>query len=282
MCTTGVLLAASDGLERYILHLQQQQLLSALTVAWVCTTGVLLAASDGLERSIFRRSVVLVYEHGNRSGARGVILSQPLGPTDPRFNPAATPGGLPALSHFLGGPVGMPGEPPHVAARSPLPCMAWKAHGLWLSPHCIAGICACGHCQNPQHTVCRLRCTAAKWGHVRRHKSSRSKESERSMALAELPGVWMYEPWLTSAAAPRCRRGPAAGGGGHPHAGRGARLAPAAAAQRHAGQRRGALRGRLPRRCGGRSLGCLSPAGEAVACTNTEAVTCTCAGVSSS
>ncbi|CAK0784725.1 hypothetical protein CVIRNUC_007929 [Coccomyxa viridis] len=75
-------------------------------------SGVLLAASDGLERSIFRRSVVLVYEHGNRSGARGVILSQPLGPTDPRFNPAATPGGLPALSHFLGGPVGMPGEGP--------------------------------------------------------------------------------------------------------------------------------------------------------------------------
>ena len=72
--------------------------------------GVLLAASDDLERSIFRRSVVLLYEHGNRSGAKGVILSQPLGPTDPRFEPAAAPGGLPALSHFLGGPVGMPGD----------------------------------------------------------------------------------------------------------------------------------------------------------------------------
>ena len=109
--TAGALLAASHGLEWSILHLQQQQLLSALNAIWSCTTGVLLAASDGLERSIFRRSVVLVYEHGNRSGARGVILSQPLGPTDLRFNPAATPGGLPALSHFLGGPVGMPGAP---------------------------------------------------------------------------------------------------------------------------------------------------------------------------
>ena len=54
---------------------------------------------------------MLVYEHGNRSGAKGVILSQPLGPTDPRFEPASAPGGLPALSHFLGGPVGMPGNP---------------------------------------------------------------------------------------------------------------------------------------------------------------------------
>ena len=53
---------------------------------------------------------MLVYEHGNRSGAKGVILSQPLGPTDPRFEPASAPGGLPALSHFLGGPVGMPGK----------------------------------------------------------------------------------------------------------------------------------------------------------------------------
>ncbi len=56
---------------------------------------------------------MLVYEHGNRSGAKGVILSQPLGPTDPRFEPTAAPGGLPALSHFLGGPVGMPG-PTHI------------------------------------------------------------------------------------------------------------------------------------------------------------------------
>ena len=91
---------------------------------------MLLAASDDLERSIFRRSVVLLYEHGNRSGAKGVILSQPLGPTDPRFEPAAPPGGLPTLSHFLGGPVGMPGEmlscisdsrmsnPPHMTHRS--------------------------------------------------------------------------------------------------------------------------------------------------------------------
>ena len=67
---------------------------------------------------------MLVYEHGNRSGAKGVILSQPLGPTDPRFEPTAAPGGLPALSHFLGGPVGMPGlghilrVPSHSTSRS--------------------------------------------------------------------------------------------------------------------------------------------------------------------
>ena len=123
-CTANVLLAASDGLEQSIFHLQQQQqqqLPSALKAVFLRTAGVLLAASDGLERSIFRRSVVLVYEHGNRSGARGVILSQPLGPTDPRFNPAATPGGLPALSHFLGGPVGMPGAP--LLFRCTAPCL---------------------------------------------------------------------------------------------------------------------------------------------------------------
>jgi len=40
--------------------------------------GVLLAASDDLERSIFRRSVVLLFRHSQRGGARGVILSQAL------------------------------------------------------------------------------------------------------------------------------------------------------------------------------------------------------------
>ena len=66
---------------------------------------------------------MLLYEHGNRSGAKGVILSQPLGPTDPRFEPAAAPGGLPALSHFLGGPVGMPGDA--------LVCLPHNAHSRW-------------------------------------------------------------------------------------------------------------------------------------------------------
>ncbi|CAL8462769.1 g2302 [Coccomyxa elongata] len=78
--------------------------------------GILLAASDELERSIFWRSVVLIYEHSRRGGARGVILSQPLGPSDPRVvpsrGPAALPPGSPQLSHFLGGPVGMPGDGP--------------------------------------------------------------------------------------------------------------------------------------------------------------------------
>ena len=39
--------------------------------------GTLLVASDDLEHSIFKRSVVLIYEHGPH-GARGVILNQPL------------------------------------------------------------------------------------------------------------------------------------------------------------------------------------------------------------
>ena len=69
--------------------------------------------------------MVLLYEHGNRSGAKGVILSQPLGPTDPRFEPAAAPGGLPALSHFLGGPVGMPGDK--------LSCPSHHIHGCYVT-----------------------------------------------------------------------------------------------------------------------------------------------------
>lgn len=40
--------------------------------------GTLLVASDELEHSIFRRSVVLLYEHGGPNGARGVILTQPM------------------------------------------------------------------------------------------------------------------------------------------------------------------------------------------------------------
>lgn len=88
-------------------------MLKAMELTQDFCTGVLLAASDDLERSIFRRSVVLVYEHSRRGGARGVILSQPLGPSDPRLaaprGPTSLPRGAPALSHFLGGPVGMPG-----------------------------------------------------------------------------------------------------------------------------------------------------------------------------
>lgn len=44
----------------------------------MAATGLLLAASEDLERSIFRRSVVLLFRHSRRGGARGVILSQPL------------------------------------------------------------------------------------------------------------------------------------------------------------------------------------------------------------
>ncbi|KAK9795914.1 hypothetical protein WJX73_000165 [Symbiochloris irregularis] len=75
--------------------------------------GMLLVATGELERSIFRRSVVLLYEHSPR-GARGVILSQPITQLDPRL---ASSNGLRApassralLRHFHGGPVGMLGD----------------------------------------------------------------------------------------------------------------------------------------------------------------------------
>lgn len=108
--------------------------------------GVLLVASEGLDRSpVFRRSVILLTHHG-RGGARGVVLSQPiarppvlpagLGAAASATTQPASPGsGHPAagaaqaggdaaagashdaagggpvlLRHFLGGPVGMPGE----------------------------------------------------------------------------------------------------------------------------------------------------------------------------
>lgn len=71
-------------------------------------------ASGDLDRSMFRRSVVLLYEHSAR-GAKGVILTQPLHPLDPRL--AGNAGlGAPVsartlLRHFHGGPVGMLGDP---------------------------------------------------------------------------------------------------------------------------------------------------------------------------
>ncbi|KAL4424312.1 hypothetical protein ABPG75_001613 [Micractinium tetrahymenae] len=112
--------------------------------------GVLLVASEGLDHSpIFRRSVILLTQHG-RGGARGVMLSQPIahppalpaglgaatsensepantaaaGASQPAAeagnggkHAAGTDGGSAArggrsapLRHFLGGPVGMPGE----------------------------------------------------------------------------------------------------------------------------------------------------------------------------
>lgn len=84
-------------------------------------------ATGELERSIFRRSVVLLYEHSSR-GARGVILSQPITQFDPRLassNSLRAPTSSRALlRHFHGGPVGMLGMPAatyllqrHVAAQ---------------------------------------------------------------------------------------------------------------------------------------------------------------------
>lgn len=83
--------------------------------------GTLLVASDDLDRSIFRRSVIFLYQH-SRSGTTGVIINQPLrGTSDQRLrnssfkqnssSVSASEGGA-GLSplHFLGGPVGMPGE----------------------------------------------------------------------------------------------------------------------------------------------------------------------------
>lgn len=85
--------------------------------------GTLLVASDDLDHSLFRRSVVLIYEHGEGRGAKGVILNQPMG-SPPEYvaggGPDGADGGFnltesvgrrgPAPKHFLGGPVGMPGE----------------------------------------------------------------------------------------------------------------------------------------------------------------------------
>lgn len=139
---------------------------------------MLLAASEDLERSIFRRSVVLLFRHSRRGGARGVILSQPLarplstplapmaralcqwraeagpmqhtasvsgasaaqGPLDPRV-PAHGPGGLPpgapALSHFLGGPVGLPGALPTCSACLPPAC------AVIVTPACLGSRAQC-------------------------------------------------------------------------------------------------------------------------------------------
>ena len=82
-----------------------------MTSSFTCS-GVVLVASGELERSMFRRSVVLLYEHSAR-GARGVILSQPLHELDPRLA-GSTGLGAPVssrtlLRHFHGGPVGMLG-----------------------------------------------------------------------------------------------------------------------------------------------------------------------------
>lgn len=97
--------------------------------------GTLLVASDELENSIFRNSVVLIYEH-DQFGARGVILNQPLSgpPSDtlpadqnatmkhhgPMNNTKRSKTHVPehnnnegastVVLHRLGGPVGMPGE----------------------------------------------------------------------------------------------------------------------------------------------------------------------------
>jgi putative AlgH/UPF0301 family transcriptional regulator len=97
--------------------------------------GALLVASEELRHSlVFRRSVVLLTEHSAAEGARGVVLTQPM--RAPPELPAAAggPGGDAATNkaeakvnrtwgrargggaaaaaprHFLGGPVGMPGE----------------------------------------------------------------------------------------------------------------------------------------------------------------------------
>lgn len=38
--------------------------------------GTLLVASEGLENTVFRQSVVLLYEHGRGQGAKGIMLTQ--------------------------------------------------------------------------------------------------------------------------------------------------------------------------------------------------------------
>lgn len=101
--------------------------------------GSLLAASPDLDRAggVFARAVVLVTEHGGRRGTRGVILSRPLGELDEDGEEgngegqggskvggalsffgvggggnSKKPSTGATLRHFLGGPVGMPGDGP--------------------------------------------------------------------------------------------------------------------------------------------------------------------------
>lgn len=54
--------------------------------------GVLLVASEELHNSIFRQSVVLVYQH-SAAGASGIMLTKPL---DPRRLAEYPPGAPPA------------------------------------------------------------------------------------------------------------------------------------------------------------------------------------------
>jgi len=67
--------------------------------------GVLLVASADLENSIFRRSVVLIYEH-SASGASGVILTKSLDAGLAQEYLEGDPIRHPTVSHFVGGPVG--------------------------------------------------------------------------------------------------------------------------------------------------------------------------------
>lgn len=84
--------------------------------------GTILVATDELDRSVFRRSVVYIYQHSSSTGSSGVILNQPMhGPPSGGIAPSNTSIAnktvQPTASkktaspqHFLGGPVGMPGE----------------------------------------------------------------------------------------------------------------------------------------------------------------------------
>ena len=90
--------------------------------------GALLVAATNLDTAgLFARAVVLVTEHSPSRGARGVLLTRPLAPGDAGLEAAdlpapaaASPFGLlrggrgagARLRHFLGGPVGMPGDGP--------------------------------------------------------------------------------------------------------------------------------------------------------------------------
>jgi len=74
--------------------------------------GVLLVASEELHNSIFRQSVVLVYQH-SAAGASGIMLTKPLDPRRLAEYPPEDPVRHRRVRHFVGGPVGMahPGTP---------------------------------------------------------------------------------------------------------------------------------------------------------------------------
>ena len=122
-------------------------------VAGLAPGALLVAATDLDTAGLFARAVVLVTEHSPARGARGVLLTRPLAPGDSGLDAgdlsssssSSSPFGLlrggrgagARLRHFVGGPVGMPGDGstadvvvlhgvPAVPGARPLLPRAWR------------------------------------------------------------------------------------------------------------------------------------------------------------